>query len=70
MENEKDSDIIDYPVAGALIGVKPATLCAWVSRHQVPHIRISGRLVRFSRRALIEWLKSKEVPCGAKVGAR
>lgn len=64
-----DDDLIKYDETARIIRVPIPTLYSMVSRGAIPHIRISGRLVRFSRRTIMEWLKSKEVSCSTKGGA-
>lgn len=50
-----------YAEAAAYLGLPVNTLYAMVSRRTIPHVRISGRLVRFSKAALQEWLAGKMV---------
>lgn len=51
------SDVLTFEEAMALLKVGRSTLYRAVARNQVPHRRV-GRLVRFSRAALIAWLDS------------
>lgn len=57
---------MDYWQAAQYLAVKIATLRTLVHRGQVPHIRLSGRLVVFDKAALDQWLADKAVPVGAK----
>jgi excisionase family DNA binding protein len=43
-------------------GIKKGTLYAMVSRKQIPHIRLSSRMVLFDEEAIEEWLKEHTVP--------
>lgn len=52
---------LDYTAAAAFIGVKPGTLRSMVSRRQVPHIRLSKRVVVFEESALQTWLDAHRV---------
>ena len=61
-------DLIDYRQAALLLNITPSTLYGWVHRRSVPHIRISRRLVRFSRRELLAWLDACSV--SAKTGSQ
>lgn len=54
-------DLIDRREAGRILGTPDGTLAAWVSRNQIPHYRISGRSVRFSRKELVSWLEERRV---------
>ncbi len=60
------NDLIGYAEAANLLGIAPGTAYVWVYRKQIPHIRISSRCVRFSRKALLAWLEARQVPEGGK----
>lgn len=47
--------------AAAFLGCTPATLRVWVSRRKVPFTRV-GRLTRFERGTLEEFLEKNRVP--------
>ena len=55
------SDTIGYPEAAELLHVAPGTLYAWVHKKRVPHFRLSGRCVRFSRADLLAWMAGHAV---------
>jgi excisionase family DNA binding protein len=55
------ADIIGYNEAAVLLGVKLSTLYGWVHHKQVPHFRLSGRCVRFSRADLLAWMAGHAV---------
>lgn len=52
---------ITYDQAAELLGIKKSTLYALVSQKRVPHIRISGRLVRFCPDELERWMEKHHV---------
>jgi|SRR5215469_8781894 len=54
-------NLLNYAEAADFLGVARATLEVWVStgRYSVPHLKV-GRLVKFRRTALAQWLKSRE----------
>lgn len=52
---------LDYAGAAAFLGVKISTLRSLVSRGQVPHLRLTARLVVFELEALERWIDSKRV---------
>jgi len=35
--------------AARFLGVSPQTVCLWVERRQIPHLRVMGRNIRFLR---------------------
>lgn len=66
VENERDqSDLVTYAQAALLLGVPPSTLYSLVCRKQVPHVRLSRRLVRFSRAGLSAWVAEHAVAATA-----
>ncbi len=50
-----------YKEAAAYLGVPEGTLRCLVSRRQVPHTRMSARLVRFDLDQLDAWLAERSV---------
>ena len=46
--------------AADFLGVKLNTIYKWVQMKKIPY-RKHGRLIRFSRRDLLDWSKSKEI---------
>ncbi len=67
---ESDSTLLTYPQAAELLGLTPSTLYSMVCRRQVPHIRLSKRLVRFERGALLRWCAGNAVEVGSAATAR
>lgn len=63
-------DLLDYEQAAAFLGVRRGTLYSWVSTKRIPHLRLSGRLVRFDRAELQRWLDQRRVAVGGKPGVR
>lgn len=56
-----EDEMLDYRGAAAFLGIKVNTLYSLVSRGEIPHARFGRRLVRFSRAALVEWVKERTV---------
>lgn len=52
---------INYAAAAAHIGIKVTTLRSMVHHKQVPHIRVSPRVVVFDTDALDAWLSKRAV---------
>lgn len=52
---------LSYRDAARLLGIPVGTLRSMVCRRQVPHIRISARVVVFDVVALEEWIASRRV---------
>ena len=60
--DDGSDDCLRYRQASSYTGIKLATLYALVHQQRVPHFRLSGRLVLFSKRALDAWLAEHAVP--------
>lgn len=58
-EDTQAREVMDLQQAAAFLGVGERTLRRWVAEQGVPCAR-AGRLLRFRREALLEWLKTKE----------
>jgi predicted DNA-binding transcriptional regulator AlpA len=52
---------LNYRDAALLLGIPVGTLRSMVCRRQVPHIRISPRVVVFDVAALEEWIALRRV---------
>ncbi|MCB9489876.1 MAG: helix-turn-helix domain-containing protein [Deltaproteobacteria bacterium] len=52
-------ELLNYEEAAKLLRFKVPTLYSLVSRKQIPHIRLSGRSVRFDRDVLLQWLAER-----------
>ena len=55
---------IGYDAAAAYLAVPISTLRSWVCRKQVPHIRLTGRVVIFDVAELDRWLAARRVTVG------
>ena len=53
---------LTYSQAAEFLNVKVPTLRSMVCRRQVPHIRLSGKMVRFDRDELERWMREHSVP--------
>ncbi len=58
---EEIGDLMTYEQCAAFLAVPVNTLYSMVNRRQLPFVRLSKRLVRFSRRALAEWVRERSV---------
>ena len=64
--NSNDSQSLTHPLltyeeAAELLGLKLGTLYSLVSTRRIPHVRLSGRLVRFERSTLEEYIAERRV---------
>ncbi len=50
---------VRYPEVSKLTGIEVPTLYAMVSRHQIPHYRLSRRLVVFDVDEIEAWMKQR-----------
>jgi excisionase family DNA binding protein len=53
-------DLMTYQELGDHLGIKVSTLYAWVHQKRIPHVRFSGRMVRFDRAEIETWLEEKK----------
>jgi excisionase family DNA binding protein len=53
--------LLGYREAAQLLGVPRGTLYAWVSEGRIPHIRFSGRMVRFDPDEIEAWIDAQRV---------
>jgi len=58
--------LVGYKQAAEFPDVKVGTLYAWVHEHRVPHVRLSGRSVRFDLDELERWAKQRTRPAGSR----
>lgn len=61
-------EIGGYPEASKWLGIPVPTLYSMVSQKRIPHIRLSGRMVRFRRAVLEAWLADNSVSTKADAG--
>ena len=54
-------NFLRYADVAELLQVKVGTLYSMVSRREIPHVRVSNRLVLFDPEHLKSWLKDKEI---------
>lgn len=60
------NDTLDVQETAITLGVKPATIRAWVLRRKLPYFK-SGRLVRFKREWIEDFINRNTIP--ARVSA-
>jgi len=51
--------LLNYDEVADMLQTPKTTLYSWVKQRKIPHIRISERVVRFDREAIVEWLSSQ-----------
>lgn len=68
-ELAKPANLITPEEAAGLLNVTPQTLAVWRSskRYGLPYIKV-GRLVRYSRTAIEDWLKERTVARAESLG--
>jgi hypothetical protein len=53
--------VLDVIEAAELIGVTPHALRRWKSQGQGPAFFMAGRLIRYERQAIVDWIKSQTI---------
>lgn len=57
--------LLNYTEAAAYLSMPEGTLRSLVCRRQIPHVRITARMVKFDPGDLDAWINSHRVPCPA-----
>jgi excisionase family DNA binding protein len=60
--NDGDDRLLTVREAAHFLHIQPGSLYHFISARKIPVIRISSRCVRFSRRALLDWIESLSHP--------
>lgn len=55
-------EILDTRGAAELLKVSKRTIQAWTKEGRIPAIRVCPRVTRYSRLAILQWLKEKSQP--------
>ncbi len=63
---EQVDELGGYPQASKWLGIPITTLYSMVCQKRIPHIRLSGRMVRFRRSEIDKWLAANAVSIKAK----
>ena len=53
-------NLMNIEQVAEMLGVKVSTIYSWVSQQYIPHYKI-GRLVRFDKREVLEWVQNLRV---------
>ena len=59
--------LLNYSETAERLGVRLTTLYSLVYKKRIPHIRLGGRLVRFSSEAIEHWMNNRTVACQDQV---
>ncbi len=51
--------LLDIEELCRILGVKKATIYAWIYQRKIPHIKLSSRLVRFRESEILDWLAAR-----------
>lgn len=54
-------EFLSYDDLSSYLGVPKGTIYTWVHQKRIPHIRITGRLIRFRRSEVLAWLRRNSV---------
>ncbi len=56
-----EKELVSYQEAAQFLGLPLGTLYSLVSQRRIPHKRFGNRLVRFSKKELVEWIQLNSV---------
>lgn len=51
---------ISIEEAADYLGVKTSTVRSWIKNKGMPHYRVGGKLLKFKRSEIDEWIKCKD----------
>lgn len=60
MSNYPSDNYIGIDEAAEYLGVKTSTIRAWIKSKKMPHHRIGGKLLKFKRKEIDEWIRNEE----------
>lgn len=60
-DEQKTEALWTYKQTAEFLGFNLSTMYAYVCRKRIPHIRISGRAIRFSPTEIRKWVEDKKV---------
>jgi excisionase family DNA binding protein len=52
-------EMMTYDTLVTFLGVKKGTLYAWVSRHEIPHVCLRKRTMRFAKDKIDAWVRAR-----------
>lgn len=60
-QTKRDTHLLTYQQVADRLGIRVPTLYVMVHRLRIPHIRLSGRMVRFDPAEVDQWLDERRV---------
>jgi excisionase family DNA binding protein len=64
---EGTGEYLAYEGLSRWLGIPKGTIASWVHRGLIPYLRLSDRVVRFERKAIVAWLGTKRIEVGVAV---
>lgn len=63
MNGQNTDNYINIEEAAAYLGVKSSTIRAWIKKKNMPSHRVGGKLLKFKRSEIDEWVVSEKEQC-------
>lgn len=60
MTNKISDNYISIDEAAEYLGVKASTIRSWVKTKGMPHYRVGGKLLKFKRSEIDDWIKNED----------
>lgn len=60
MTDQYMDNYISIEEAADYLGVKTSTVRSWIKNKGMPHYRVGGKLLKFKRSEIDEWIKCKD----------
>ena len=60
MTDQYTDNYISIDEAADYLGVKASTIRSWIKNKGMPHYRVGGKLLKFKRSEIDEWIKKED----------
>lgn len=60
MTGQKQDNYINIDEVAEYLGVKTSTIRAWIKKKNMPSHRVGGKLLKFKRSEIDEWVNSEK----------
>lgn len=60
MTDQYKDNYISIEEAADYLGVKTSTIRSWIKNKGMPHYRVGGKLLKFKRSEIDEWIKCED----------
>lgn len=62
--------LLNIDQVAEILGVAKATIYSWTAQKKIPHIKLSGRLLKFREKEIMDWISQRSVGTEPDTGKR